>query len=210
MIAGEVVFAPDDEVAEVFAGGEGLGAGVAVGEGDGVGGGDAETVVERGSRAQGPGFRGGGAAAVVVEGFVVGVVMGCGDGLGEVAAGAVAGVGVTGGEKLLHRVAVEVEAVGLLCFVLPGDAQPVEVFAHGGGEVGAGAVGVEVFVAQPEGAFFCPLVGYPEGAGVAEVEEACGGWGEAAGVGGGHGAGSEESIPQGLKPDWWRVCETRG
>ncbi len=45
LVAGEVVLAPDEEVAEVHACGEGLGAGVEVGKEDGFAVWDAEAVV---------------------------------------------------------------------------------------------------------------------------------------------------------------------
>jgi len=45
LVAGEIVPAPDEEVAEVFAGGEGLRAEVDVGDGDGFAAGYAEAVV---------------------------------------------------------------------------------------------------------------------------------------------------------------------
>jgi hypothetical protein len=203
LIAGEAVFvsgakgfAPDEEVAEVEAGGEGLRAGVEVGEGDGVWGGDAEAVV--GVREDGGGVgRGCGTATVVVDGLVVvgeggSFFMGGADGAGEVFAGAGAWVSEAEMEELREGGAVEREAVGLAEIAVPGDAEPKEVFAHGGDELGAGAVGVEIFVAEVEETVGSAgaLMGDVEGAGVAEVEESGGGWGEAADVG--HKAGSRE------------------
>ena len=197
-----------------------------VGEGDGGVVGDAEAVVRVGS--EGGGGSGiVGAAAIVVEGLVVGfgggVFVRRVGGEGEVAAGAGAGVGEAGGEELLEGGEVEGEAVGLAEFGVPGEAEPEEIFAHGGGELGAGALGVEVFVAEIEGAVggAGALVGDEEGAGVAEVEKACGGWSEAAGVEGAHG--DESSIqqeggrragrmavgkaPQLLLGQSWRFCD---
>jgi hypothetical protein len=54
-------------------------------------------------------------------------------------------------------------------FGVPGEAEPEEVFAHGGGERGATALGVDVFVAEVEGAVGSTrsLVREEEGAGVA-------------------------------------------
>jgi hypothetical protein len=134
--------------------------------------------------------RGSGAAAVVVEGLVVFVFVGGVGGVEEVAAGAGAGVGEASGEEVVECVAVEREAVGLAELAVPGEAKPVEVFAHGGGELGAGTLGVEVFVAEVERAVggAGSLVGDEEGAGVAEMEKAGGRGGETAGVGRGHGA----------------------
>jgi hypothetical protein len=114
---------------------------------------------------------------IVVEGFVV-FRCGCGvfvrglRGLGEVAARAGAGVGEAGGEELLHRSAVEGQTVALAEFGVPGEAEPVEVFFHCGGELGAGTLGVEVFVAEVEQAASGAgaIVRDGEGAGVAEVE----------------------------------------
>ena len=84
---------------------------------------------------------------------------------------------------------VEREAVALAELGVPGEAEPVEVFAHGGGELGAGALGVEVFVAEIERAVggAGALVGDPEGARVAEMEQAGGRGGETTDVGCGHG-----------------------
>ena len=68
----------------------------------------------------------------------------------------------------------------------PGEAEPAEVFEHGGDEIEAEADGVEVVVAEEEFAVggSGALGGEPEGAGVAEVEVARGRRGEAAEVGG--------------------------
>ena len=78
---------------------------------------------------------------VVVEGFVVwfggGVFVRGMGGLGEVSAAAGAGVGQAGGEELVESCEVEREAVALAELGVPGEAEPVEIFAHGGGELGA-------------------------------------------------------------------------
>jgi len=169
--------APDEEVAKGFfrcAGGascgEGLGAEVGVEEADGLAVGDAEAVVGGGKN-----LRCGrcGAAAAVVDGFVVGVRVGVGvlvrgeGGAGEVAAGAGAGVDVAGGEELLEGGAVGGQTLGLREHGrLPGDAEPGEVFKHGMDEFGTGALRVEVFVAEEE----CAVVL----AGAGEGGEECG------------------------------------
>ena len=110
-------------------------------------------------------------------------------GLREVATGAGAGVGETGGEELVECGEIEGEAVALAKLGVPGEAEPEEVFAHGGGEFGARALGVEVFVAEIEGAVrgASALVGHPEGASVAEMEKAGGLGSEAADVRRRHG-----------------------
>ena len=113
--------------------------------------------------------------------------------MSEIAAGAGAGVGEAGGEELLERGEVERKAVGLAEFGVPGEAEPAEVFAHGGGELRTRALGVEVFVAEVEGAVggTGALVGDDEGACVAEVKKAGGRGSETADVGRrGHGAGT--------------------
>ena len=135
-----------------------------------------------------------GAAAVVVDRLVVGlgggVFVGRVGGEREVAAGAGAGIGEAGGEELLEGGEVEGQAVGLAELGVPGEAEPEEVFAHGGGELGARALGIDVFVAEVERAVggAGALVGDEEGAGVAEVEKAGGRGSEAAGVGRSAGA----------------------
>ena len=108
----------------------------------------------------------------------------------EVAAGAGAGVDEAGGEELLEGGAVSGQARGLREHGrLPGDAEPGEVFEHGGDEFGAGALRVEVFVAQQERAVVLAraVEGSPECCRMAEVEQAGGGGREASDVRGAHG-----------------------
>ena len=207
-VAGERA-TPDEEVAEgIFgcgggvSGGEGLGAEVAVGEAYGFAVGDAQAVVGGGEELR----RGvGGAAAAGVEGFVVGMGIGVGvfvgrlRHLGQVAAGAGARIDVAGGEELFEGGAVGGQAGGLREHGrLPGDAEPGEVFEHGGDEFGAGALGVEVFVAEQEGA----VVGAGAGGGgvergsVAEVKQSGGGGREASDVRRGHGFDDRGSASQ--------------
>ena len=61
------------------------------------------------------------------------------------------------------------------------DAEPGEVFEDSFEVCGFGAVGVDVFVAEEEGAVVVAGAGQglPEGSSVAEVEEAGGRWSEA-------------------------------
>ena len=197
---------PDEEVAECFlgsvggdAGGEGLRAEVCVSEADGFAVGDAEAVVGGG---EGLRREVRGAAAAGVERLVVGMRIGVGVLVGgvhhlrEVAAGAGAGVDEAGGEELLEGGAVGGQALGLREHGrLPGDAEPGEVFEHGGDEFGAGALGVEVFVAEEEGAVVLAGagVGGEECGRVAEVEQAGGGGREAADVGRAHACDDSES-----------------
>jgi len=107
----------------------------------------------------------------------------------QVAAGAGAGVSEANGEELLKCGKVEGKAVGLAEFGVPGEAEPEEVFAHGGGERGARSLRIDVFVAEIEGAIggTRSLVRDEKGAGVAEVEKACGRGCEAADGWRGHG-----------------------
>jgi hypothetical protein len=195
LVAGEVVFAPDEEVAEVDACGKGLGAEVLVVEADDFAVGDAEAVVGVGLEGCFDGLVVEREAADVgvdtlVIGFVGGVVVvgGVHHG-GEVFAAAAAGVDLAGEEELVEGFAIEREALGLRDDGWgPGDAEPGYVFEHGGDEFGAGAVRVEVFVAEQESAVVIAGAseGLPEGGGVAQVQKTCGARGQSADVGAGH------------------------
>src|ERR1700730_819363 len=91
-------------------------------------------------------FVGGGFGFVGVLWRVV-VVRGVGH-AGEVLPAAAAGIDEAGAEEAVEGFAGEGQALGLRDDGWgPLDAEPGEVFEHGGGEVGAGAVRVEVFVA---------------------------------------------------------------
>ena len=92
-------------------------------------------------------------------------------GEGEIATGAGTGIGEAGGEELAKGGEVEGQAVGLAEFGVPGEAEPEEIFAHSGGEVGMRALGIEVFVSEIEGAVggAGALVSDEKGACVAEV-----------------------------------------
>jgi hypothetical protein len=168
---------PDEEVAEVFAGGEGLRTEVAVDKGDGFAVGDSEAVV--GIRDYGLWEFIGRAAAAVVDGLVV-IVVRCLSHTGKFFAAAVAGVGTASLEEALKGIAVEGYAFGLReHWRLPFDTQPHEVFDHGFDVFGFRTLRVEVFVAKQEYAAVVAgaLEGSPEGGGVAEMEKACGAWG---------------------------------
>jgi hypothetical protein len=114
----------------------------------------------------------------------------------EVAAGAGARVSEAGGEELLKCGKVKGKAFGLAEFGVPGETQPEEVFAHGGGEFGTRALGVDVFVAKVESAVggAGTLVGDEEGASVAEVKESRGRGSEAADGWRGHGDGTTRAF----------------
>ena len=169
------------------AGGEGLRAEVCVEEADGFAVGDAEAVVGGGE-----GLRHGvrGSAVAGVERLVV-LVMRGNHHLGEVAAAAGAGIDVAGDEESLECGAVGGQAVGLREHGrLPRDTEPGKVFEHGGDEFRARALGVEVFVAEEEGAVVRAGAGVcgEERSRVAEVEQAGWRWREASDVvGGAHG-----------------------
>lgn len=180
LVGGDVVAPPDEEVAEVASGEEGLGAVVGVGEGDGLVVGDAEAPVYAGGGFGRVNGRGAGswAAGAGVDGFFicnlgvcglgvcrVGAFVGGLGGLLEVFAGAGAGVDVAGGDEGSPGVEVEVAAPalgvgavrascgGMVAYAWsfrPLEAEPAEVFEHGVDVLGFAAVGVEVFIAEDE------------------------------------------------------------
>ena len=104
LVARETVLAPDEEVAEIFACSEGLGAKVAICEGYRCTVGNSKTVVRGGF--QGVRGRVGGAAMAAVDKLVVGVFMGGMHHAGEVLTAAGAGVNVALFEQLVERGAV--------------------------------------------------------------------------------------------------------
>ena len=191
LVAGGVVFAPDEEVAEVTAGDGALRAAAGVVEMDFFAVGDAEAPVDGNFFAEGREWGVGGRAEVGwVNGFVVGGgrgggFVGGGQCVEDIAARAGAGEneagGVEGGEG--GAVAGQPGALGDDGFA-PRETEPAEVCEHGGDEIETEAEGVEVVVAEDEvaaggaGAFG----GEPERAGVAEVEVAGGRRGETAEV----------------------------
>jgi len=128
-----------------------------------------------------------GSAVPVVDGLVV-VVRGV-QALGEIAARAGAGVDVSPGEESLERGAVGGQAGGLREHGrLPGDAEPGQVFEHRRDEFGAGALRVEVFVAEEERAVVlaCAGEGGEKRGRVAEMKQAGGGRREASNAGRAH------------------------
>jgi hypothetical protein len=180
LVAGDVVFAPDEEVAEIASGDSALGAEVGVGENELFVIGDAEAPVggdavgERRERCVGGRTEGFG-----VDGFVV-EMRGAG-GFGDIAAGAGAGENQAGGVEAGEGGTVEREALALgEDGAVPVEAEPAEVFLKSGDEFGAAAGGVEVVVAEEERAAggAGALVGDPESARVTEVEVAGGGRGQ--------------------------------
>ncbi len=217
LVAGDSVAAPYDEVAEVDAGDEALGAEVEVVEGDHLAWGDAEAPVKAERMALGDGReRIFGSAGAGVDGFVVvaggGGFMGRGEGGGEVFAGAVAGIKEAAEEQAAPGLDVGAVALALEVWrartahvwpLMPADAEPEEIFYGGGGKLSAAALGVKIFNAENDGALGVAgaLEGFPEGAGVADVEIAGGRGRNAAAVAGrrrgwsdsGHGATSVTS-----------------
>lgn len=191
LVTGGVVFAPDQEVAEVAAGDGALRAEAGVVEGNGFAVGDAEAPVhgddgaERWQRCveRRTELR-------RVNGFVFGGGRGggfvrSGDGFEDIAARARAGEDEAGGVEGGEGGAVTGQPGALRDHgFAPREAEPAEVLEHGGDEIEAEAEGVEVIVAEEEcatggaGAFG----GEPKCACVAEVEMARGRRGEAAEV----------------------------
>ena len=176
LVAGDVVFAPDEEVAEVAAGDGALRAEVEIVEDELFVVGDAEAPVgldaigewwERGVGRRTEGFG--------IDRFVV-EMRGAG-GFGDVAARTRAGEDESGGVEAGECGAVEREALALREEgAVPADAEPVEIFLESGDELGPAAGGVEVVVAEDERAVrgAGALVGDPECARVTEVKVAGG------------------------------------
>jgi hypothetical protein len=109
LVAGEAVLAPDEEVAEVFARGKGLGTQANVCEGYRCAVGDTEPVVHVGFE---DGWGGVGRAAVAtIDRFVVSVFVGSVHHGGEVLAAACAGIDVALLEQLVEHAAVKIRAV---------------------------------------------------------------------------------------------------
>jgi hypothetical protein len=136
LIAGETVLSPDKEVAEVFAGGEGLWAEIFVLEADCLAVRNAEAVVDA-LLELGSGCIGGWAAGAGIDGLVVGVFMRCVHHGGEIFATAMAWVDLSGNEEWLEGFAIEREALGLVeDGRMTGDPEPGQVFEDGLSEVG--------------------------------------------------------------------------
>lgn len=187
LVAGDAVFSPNEKIAEVAAGGGDLRAERGVFEGERFTIGDAEApvdgegVVERRER------RAGGRAELrrVNRLVVFTDFMRRADGIEDIAARACAGENLAGGVEAREGGAVEREtfALGNDGF-LPREAEPAEIFEHGGDEIEAEADGVEIVVAQEERAVgrAGAVGGDPECARVPEVEMAGGRGGEAADI----------------------------
>ena len=192
LVTGGVVFAPDEEVAEVATGDGALRAEVGVMERNGFAVGDAEAPVHGDDGAERwQGCVEGRAELRWVKGFVVGGGRGggfvrSGDGFEDIAARAGAGEDEAGGVECGEGGAVMGQPGALRDDgFAPREAEPAEVCEHGGDEIEAEAEGVEVIVAEEEfatggaGAFGSE----PKCACVAEVEMARRRGGEAAEVG---------------------------
>jgi hypothetical protein len=130
-------FTPDEEIAEVFAGYEGLWTEVFVFESDNGFVRNAKAVVDVGlERYFALLYVKSGAEDAWVDGFVVGVFVRRVHHGGEVFAAAMTGVDVSGDEELVERFTVELKALELVeDRRLPLDAEPCEVFEDGFGEV---------------------------------------------------------------------------
>ncbi len=178
LVAGHAVFAPHEKVAEVAAGGSGLGAEAVVVKREGLAGGDAEAPVD-GERVGERWERGVGGRAELgrVDWFIIGcgrgTLVGRAEGIEDIAAGAGTGENGAGGVELGEGGAVERETRALADDGLgPGEAEPTQVFEHGGDEIEAETDGVEVVVAEKQSAAggAGALGSEPKRAGVAEVE----------------------------------------
>ena len=94
------------------------------------------------------------AADAWVNGFVVGVFVRGVHHRCEIFAAAVARVDLSGDEELIEGFAIVREALGLIeDGLVPGDAEPGQVFEDGFGEVWFRAVKVEVFDAEEKFSF---------------------------------------------------------
>lgn len=189
LVTGDAVFAPDEKVAEVAAGGGGLGAEGGVLEREGFAAGDAEAPVD-GEVERRERRIGGRAELGRVNRFVVGcgcrAFVGCTKGIEDIAARAVAGENSAGGVEAGEGGAVKREPRALVDDGLgPREAKPTQVFEHGGDEIETEADGVEVVVAQEQGAAggAGALGGEPKRARMAEVEVAGGRGREASAIG---------------------------
>jgi len=190
LIAGDVVFAPDEEIAEIATGDGALGTEVGVDEDELLVVGNAETPVggdaigER--RKRGVGRR---AERFWINRFVVEVRSA--GGLGDVAARAGAWEDEAGGVEAGEGGAVKEKALALGDDgAVPSQAEPGQVFLKSGDEFGTATGGVEVVVAQEERAAggSGALVSEPERARVAEVKVAGGGRRKASAIAGGVGS----------------------
>jgi hypothetical protein len=150
LVAGEAVLAPDQEVAEVFARSEGLGAEVFVFEVDSFAVRDTKAVVQilnYNSRC-GCACR---TATAIVDGLVVTVFVGCVHHAGEVFAATTAGVHVALLEQAVKGRTIKGGALRLRGHGrLPVNPKPCQVFDRRIDIFGFRALGVEVFVAQHE------------------------------------------------------------
>ncbi len=184
LVTGDVVFAPDEEVAEVAAGDGALRAEVEIVEDEFLVVGDAKPPIDRDEVAERCKWSvGGRAEGFGVDGFVV-EVRGA-SGFEDVATGAGAGEDVAGDVEAGEGGAVEGETLTLRNEgTVPVETEPAEVFLERGDEFGAATGGVEVVVAKKECAVggAGALVGEPEGAGVAQVKVAGRRWGQATAI----------------------------
>lgn len=190
LIGGNPIVPPHDEIAEIFSRYKLLWAEMAVNEGDGFAVGNAKT-------------EGGrfvifdlrflmGTARAGIDEFIIDGVGGGGGGL-QVFAGAVARVNETALQKFLEGGAVKSHSLALVVrrkwaaeigSFLPIEAEPTQVFEHGGDEFRLATRDVEVFVAQHQNSIAFPgaLLGRPESPRMPEVQKARRRWRDAAAI----------------------------
>ncbi len=176
LVAGHVVFPPDEEIAEVAAGDGALRAEMVIVEDEFFVVGNTEAPVGRDAIGQwGKRSVAGRAKGIGIDGFVV-KMRGAGS-FGDVAAGSRARENETGGVEAGEGGAVEQDALALRDDgAVPGQAEPVQIFLEGGDEFRATAGGVEIVVAEEERAagLAGALMSDPERACVAKVKVARG------------------------------------
>ena len=137
LVAGKHVFSPDEEVAKVFACGEGLRAQIFVFEADGGFVGNAESVVDVGLEGDFALLNvKSGATRAGIEGFVIAVFVWCVHHVGHIFATAMAGIDLSSDEELVEGCTIECETLGLVeDWWLPLDSEPCKIFKNGLSEV---------------------------------------------------------------------------
>jgi len=192
LVGGHIVATPDDEVPEVLSYIVGLRSEVQVVEANGLAVGDTESPVHAFRFCIVRGLADSVAAAAGVKRLVVAFVGGRGRER-QVLAGAGAGIDGPTVAQLAPCTKVNLAALALAVGperssqvwpFLPVDSQPPEIFEHRLGKPALGALGIEILVAQNQGAVVLEgaLAGGPESGNVADVQQACGRRGKSAAV----------------------------
>lgn len=159
LVRGDVVAAPDDKVAEVTASSEGLWAEMLVDESDSFAVWHAEAPVNAGWFGEVCGV-GAAAAFAGIDRLVIEIVGRRGR-LRKIFAGAGAGIDCAGIAEFAPCIEIKIAALtlqirGVRAAAIgafgPAEAEPAQVFHHGVGELGAAALGVDVFIAENESA----------------------------------------------------------